>query len=374
VRVLVAPDKFKGTLSAAEAASAIARGWRRADAKAEIEAVPLADGGEGTLDALVTALGGELRSARVTGPVGGAVDAPFGLLPGSPRVGVVEMARASGLALVPADRRDPTRTTTRGTGELLLAAIEAGAGKLLVGVGGSGTNDAGAGMAQALGVRFLDRHGHDLAPGGAPLLELDRIEMSGPADAVRGVAVEVLTDVDNPLVGPDGASAVFGPQKGATAADVALLDRALTRFAVIVARDIGVEVASLPGSGAAGGTAAGLVAFRGARIRPGLGVVMEATDFRGRAARADTVVTGEGAFDGESLRGKVVGGVIREARKAGARRVIVLCGRADGAAPAGVEVVALTDRFGPDRAMRAGAALLEDLAADAASAAGRVST
>jgi glycerate kinase len=275
---------------------------------------------------------------------------------------------------VPADRRDPTRTTTRGTGELLLAAIEAGAGKLLVGVGGSGTNDAGAGMAQALGVRFLDRHGHDLAPGGAPLLELDRIEMSGPADAVRGVAVEVLTDVDNPLVGPDGASAVFGPQKGATAADVALLDRALTRFAVIVARDIGVEVASLPGSRAAGGTAAGLVAFLGARIRPGLGVVMEATDFRGRAARADTVVTGEGAFDGESLRGKVVGGVIREARKAGARRVIVLCGRADGAAPAGVEVVALTDRFGPDRAMRAGAALLEDLAADAASAAGRVST
>jgi glycerate kinase len=363
---LVAPDKFKGTLSAAEAAAAIGRGWRGAEPAAQVDEVPLADGGEGTLEALVAALGGEVRSVRVTGPLGEPVDADFGLAAGPPAVGIVEMARASGMWLVPSDRLDPTTTTTRGTGELLLAAARAGAHRLLVAVGGSATNDAGAGMSQALGVQLLDADGRDLAPGGAALLGLDRIDASGLAPELAGVAVEVLTDVDNPLVGPDGASAVFGPQKGASPEDVVTLDRALARFAEVVRRDTGVEVASLPGAGAAGGVGASLAAFLGATFRSGLDAVMDATGVRARIAAADTVVTGEGAFDGASLRGKVVGGVLREARAAGVRRMVVLCGRADGDAPPGVEVVSLAYRFGLDRAMAAAPGLLEDLAAEAA--------
>jgi len=369
VRVLVAPDKFKGTLSAAEAAAAIARGWRRACPEAEITRVPLADGGEGTLDVLVGGPGGERRSVQVTGPVGSPVDAEFGLVPAPDGpIGVIEMARASGLALIPPERRDPTTTTTTGTGDLMLAAMRAGARRLLVCVGGSGTNDAGAGMAQALGVRLLDGAGREVAPGGAALVDLDEIDVTGLAPELRGVPVEVLVDVDNPLVGPDGASVVFGPQKGATPDDVALLDRALTRFASVIMCATGVEVASMPGTGAAGGIGASLAAFLGATFRPGVDAVMDATGVRAHIAAADVAVTGEGTFDGESLRGKVVGGVIAEAARGGGRRIVVLCGRAATPAPSDVEVAALTDRFGPNRAMADAAALLEDLAAERAAA------
>jgi glycerate kinase len=372
VRILAAPDKFKGTLTAAEAAAAIARGWRRADPGAEVVELPLADGGDGTLDALVAALGGERRAAEVTGPDGVRLKAEFGLVHApSGRVGVVEMARASGLVLVPADRRDPVTATSRGTGELMLAAIRAGAERLLVGVGGSATNDAGAGMAQALGVRFLDDGGRELGPGGGALLRLQKVDTGGLVDELRDVPVEVLVDVDNPLVGPEGASVVFGPQKGATEDDIALLDRALSRFAGVVRRDTGVEVATLPGTGAAGGIGASLVAFVGATFRSGVDAVMEATGFRSCVAGADVVVTGEGAFDAESLRGKVVGAVVRESRASGVRRVVVVCGSAEAPAPPGVELVSLADRFGLDRAMENGAALLEDVSAEAA---GRVRT
>jgi glycerate kinase len=370
VRILAAPDKFKGTLTAGEAAAAIARGWRRSDPAADVDELPLADGGDGTLDALVAALGGERRTADVTGPDGGRVEAEFGLLEGS--VGVIEMARASGLVLVPPDRRDAVAATSRGTGELTLAAVRVGARRLLVGVGGSATTDAGAGMAQALGVRFLDAGGQELGPGGGALLQLDHVDGSGLAQELRGVPVEMLADVDNPLVGPEGAAAVFGPQKGATEADVVLLDRALARFADVVRRDTGVEVASLPGAGAAGGIGASLVAFLGATFRSGVEAVMDATRFRQRLAGADVVVTGEGAFDAGSLRGKVVGAVLRESRAAGVGRAIVVCGRAEATPPPGVELVALADRFGPDRAMENGAALLEQVSAEAAEAAGRV--
>jgi glycerate kinase len=376
VRVLVAPDKFKGTLSAAEAAAAVARGWRRAHPEAEITQVPLADGGEGTLDALMGGPGGERRSARVTGPVGTPTEAEFGLLPAPDGpVGVIEMARASGLALVPPDRLDPTTTTTRGTGELMLAAVRAGARRLLVCVGGSGTNDAGAGMAQALGVRLLDAGGHEVAAGGAALLALDQIDVTGLTPELRRVPVEVLVDVDNPLLGPEGASAVFGPQKGASPQDVALLDRALSRFASVVLRTTGVEVASMPGAGAAGGIGASLAAFLQATFRPGVDAVMDAAGVRAHIAAADVAVTGEGTFDEESLRGKVVGGVIREAARGAGRRIVVLCGRAAASAPPGVQVAALTDRFGPDRSMVEAGALLDELAAEMAAApAGRVPT
>jgi glycerate 2-kinase len=372
VRILVAPDKFKGTLTAPEVAAAIARGWRRTDPRAEVVEVPLADGGDGTLDALVTARGGQRRRTKVTGPDGCPVEAEFGLVEGSSGpVGVIEMARASGLVLVPPDQRDPVTATSRGTGELMVAAVRAGATRLVVAVGGSATNDAGAGMAQALGVRFLDDGGRELGPGGRALLGLQRVDAADLAAEMRGVPVEVLIDVDNPLLGPQGASAVFGPQKGASPVDIALLDRALTRFADVVRRDTGGDVGGLPGTGAAGGIGASLVAFLGATFRSGVDAVMDATEFRARLSGADVVVTGEGTFDAESLRGKVVGAVLGQARAAGAGRVLVICGSAVAPVPPGVELVALADRFGLDRAMQNGAALLEDVSAEAAGA-GRV--
>src|SRR5438132_3691562 len=224
----------------------------------------------------------------------------------------------------------------------MLAAVRAGARRLLVCVGGSGTNDAGAGMAQAVGVRLLDAAGREVGAGGAALLHLDRIDVTGLAPELRGVPVDVLVEVDNPLVGSDGASVVFGPQKGATPDVVALLDRALTRFASIVLRATGVEVASMPGTGAAGGIGASLAAFLQATFRPGVDAVMDATGARAHISAADVAVTGEGTFDAESLRGKVVGGVIREAARGGGRRMVVLCGRAAAPAPAGVQVAALS--------------------------------
>ena len=373
MRVLVAPDKFKGTLSAPDAADAIVAGWRRARPGDEIGLVPLADGGEGTLDALV-AEGGERRSAGVSGPHGAPLDAVFGLRYGSPPVGIVEMARASGLALVPVGRRDPLRATSRGTGELMLAAVRAGARMLTVTLGGSATTDGGAGIAQALGIRLLDGRGREVGPGGVGLLDLERIDTSRLAPELRGVEVLALTDVDNPLVGPDGAAVVFGPQKGATPDDVALLDRALARFADMVRRDTGVDAASMPGAGAAGGVGASLVAFLGATLRSGIDAVMESTGFRVRVKAADVVLTGEGTFDAASLRGKVVGAVIRESWVAGAERVIVLCGRAEAPAPQGVQLVSLAERFGVERAMVSGRVLQEQLVSEVATEPGKVTT
>ena len=367
MRVLVAPDKFKGTLSAPEAAAAIARGWRAGDPAAEVEEVPLADGGEGTLDALLAARGGDRRSANVTGPLGEPVEAAFGMIDarGGP-LGVVEMARASGLLLVPAGRRDPKFTTSRGTGELMLAAVRAGAVRLLVCVGGSATNDAGAGAAQALGVRLLDGGGSELGQGGAALQDLERADPSRVPPEVRDVPVEVAVDVDNPLVGPNGASAVFGPQKGATPGDVEVLDRALRRFAEVVARDTGVDVATLAGGGAAGGLPAGLAAFFGASLRSGLDLVVDAAGLSERLRGTAVVVTGEGRFDGQSLRGKVPGGVIAAARAAGVPRVVILCGAAETAPPDGVTLGSLTGRFGAEEAIRRAGPLRERLAAEAA--------
>jgi glycerate kinase len=373
VRVLVAPDKFKGTLSAPEAAEAIARGWVRGDPRAEPVLVPMADGGEGTLDVLIEALAGTEVSLRVTGPLGDPVDARYGLVTvGGRPTAVVEMAAASGLGLVPADRRDPTITSTRGTGELILAAARAGAERILVAVGGSGTNDGGAGMAQALGVRLLDDRGQELGPGGGELLSLDRIDARGLVPALRGAEVVVATDVDNPLLGSHGASAVYGPQKGATPGDVQLLDRALGRFARIAARDLGVDVAELPGAGAAGGLGAGLVAFLGASLVRGADVVAEAVDLERRIESADAVVTGEGSFDAQSLRGKAPGVVVRMAIRAGIRPV-VLCGVAEGSdATDGLVVASTADRFGPEAALGRPAETLEALATEVgASLAGR---
>jgi glycerate kinase len=315
MKVIVAPDKFKGSLTAPEAAHAIARGIARAAPSAEIDLVPMADGGEGTVEALVEATGGEYGEALVTGPMGHPLLARYGKL-GDGRTAVIEMAAASGLVLVRQADRNPLEASTFGTGELILAAIEAGADRLIVGIGGSATNDGGAGMAQALGFRLLDADGIDLPPGGGPLDRLDRI-ISPEIHRLRGIEIAVACDVANPLCGPTGASAVYGPQKGATPEDVVILDRNLARLARIIERDLGMTVADRPGSGAAGGLGAGLIAFAGGKLEPGVSLVIEAVGLAGRLEGADLCLTAEGSIDGSSAFGKTAVGVARLAKALG---------------------------------------------------------
>jgi glycerate 2-kinase len=316
MRVVIAPDKFKGSLTALEAAEAMTRGLSRVDPSAEIDRVPMADGGEGTVAALVAATGGSYRTVTVTGPLGEPVVASFGLL-GDGRTAVLEMASASGLWLVPPALRDPLRATTRGTGQLLVAALEAGARRVIVGIGGSATNDGGAGLGQALGFRLLDTHGRELEPGGGELDRLARIERTDQAAVLGSATIAVACDVTNPLCGPRGASAVYGPQKGATPEMVERLDRNLGHFADIVARDLDVAVRDIPGSGAAGGLGGGLVAFAGGRLEGGVNLVIEAVNLRERLHAADLCLTGEGALDGQSAFGKTAVGVARLAHSLG---------------------------------------------------------
>jgi glycerate kinase len=369
MHVVVAPDKFEGTLSAKEAAAALAAGWRRTDRRADVEEIPVADGGTGTLEALVDALGGRREWVKVTGPLGDPVEADYGLVdaPGG-LTAVVEMARASGLALVSEARRDPVRATTRGTGELIAAACRPGLGRAIVCIGGSATNDGGAGMAQALGVRLLDEEGADLPPGGAALRRLARIDASGLDRAVREVEVVVASDVDNPLTGPRGASAVYGPQKGATPEEIQLLDQALGHLAAVIHRDLGLDVRDVPGAGAAGGLGAGLIAFLGGRIRPGFEVVAGALDLERRLRDADVVVTGEGKYDTQSERGKAPAGVLRLAREAGCRTVLVAGQVEEGAEPPADLVFDLASRAGLDAALSRARELVEDAASEAAAA------
>ncbi|MGP0062478.1 MAG: glycerate kinase [Isosphaeraceae bacterium] len=316
MRVVIAPDKFKGSLTAAQAAQAMARGVARVSPDARIEQVPMADGGEGTVDALVAATGGSYREVRVTGPLGAPLTARFGLL-GDGHTAALEMASASGLVLVPPDRRDPLIATTLGTGELLLAAIASGARRVIVGIGGSATNDGGAGLGQALGYRLLDTDGCELPPGGGSLGRLSRIDPSGRHAELDGIEVSVACDVTNPLCGPRGASAVYGPQKGATPAMIEVLDANLAHFAAIVERDLGVAIADIPGSGAAGGLGGGLVAFADGRLEKGISLIIDAVDLPGRLAGADLCLTGEGALDEQSAFGKTAVGVSRLARSIG---------------------------------------------------------
>lgn len=362
MRVLVVPDKFRGTLTAPDAASAIATGWRRVRPMDEIVQIPMADGGEGTLDALIRATEGVRRTVLVEGPLGEPVEAEFGWLGGvGDRTAVVEMSRASGLELVPPDRKDPMRASTFGTGELILAACRGGADEVIVCIGGSASTDGGAGMAQALGVRLLDPAGREIGKGGAVLLDLARIDVTTLDPAVRAARFLVASDVDNPLVGPNGAAQAYGPQKGASSEEVVLLDRALGHFAAVVHRDLAMDVRDVHGAGAAGGLGAGLVAFLGARVRPGVEIVMEAVGFASALDGADLVITGEGAFDERSVDGKVPGGVILAALGGGIQ-VAVLCGRAE-VHPKDIIVASLVERFGQARALGDACRALEDLAA-----------
>ncbi|UYB52489.1 glycerate kinase [Xanthomonas sp. AM6] len=333
MKIVIAPDSFKESLSALEAATQIEAGFREVFPAWTYVKVPVADGGEGTVAALVAATGGRVVGRTVSGPLGAPVEAFFGLA-GDGRTAVVEMAAASGLALLPRARRDPLAATSYGVGELILAALDAGARRIVVGLGGSASNDGGAGMAQALGVRLLDAQGHALAArlGGGALAALARIDASGLDPRLRHCAIEVACDVDTPLTGPAGASAVFGPQKGATPALVAQLDANLRHYATVIEADLGIAVADVRGGGAGGGLGAALVAFLGARLRPGADLVADALGLEALVAGADLVITGEGRLDGQSAHGKAPLGVARVARRHGKPVIAIAGGLGAGAA------------------------------------------
>lgn len=324
MKIILAPDSFKGSLTAVAAAEAMRQGVLDALPEADAIALPMADGGEGTVDALVAATGGRLVRRRVTGPLGDPVEAAFGLL-GDGQTAAIEMAAASGLLLVPEGRRNPRVTTTFGTGELIRTALDLGVRRVVIGIGGSATNDGGVGMAQALGARFLKADGSEVGRGGAALLELERIDLSGLDPRLAESEILVACDVDNPLTGPQGASAVYGPQKGAGPEEVVLLDRALTRLADVAARSLGRDPRSNPGAGAAGGLGYGLMAFLGAGLRRGIDLVMAANGLERLLPGTSLVITGEGRTDGQTLAGKVVLGVARAAARHGVP-VVVLSG------------------------------------------------
>lgn len=322
MKVIIAPQGFKGGISGLEAARAISRGVAAAVPDAETVLLPVADGGDGTLHALVDGTGGEIFTSTVTGPINQQVEAQWGVM-GDGRTAVVEMARASGLAMVPMGRRNPKTTTTLGTGQLILEAVERGFNRVIVGLGGSATNDAGAGMATALGVKFLDAAGRTLPSGGAALARLDGIDTSGVIAGLSGIEIVGATDVTNPLCGPTGASAIFGPQKGASKEVVTELDAALVRFAQVVKRDTGQDVLDIPGAGAAGGLGAGLIAFAGASLRSGIDMVCQVLDFDRHLEGADLVFTGEGRADLSTVFDKAPVGVARHAKAYGVPTVLL---------------------------------------------------
>lgn len=311
-RWLVAPQEFKGTLTATEAAAALAEGLRQGAPGVALDVAPLADGGPGTVEALLAGLGGERVERIVRGPLGAPVRATYGLLD-SGRTAVIEMATASGLSLLAPNERDPRRTSTSGTGELMRAALDGGCERLILGLGGSATNDGGTGALAALGFRFLDEHGAPLPPGGAALKRLARVDASGQHPRLSEVELLVATDVTAPLLGPDGASRLFGPQKGADEATVAGLEAALARFAEVVAPGL----ASAPGAGAAGGFGYGLLALAGGRLISGYEMVARTLRLPKRLAAAEVVLTGEGRFDRQTALGKGPGALAREARALG---------------------------------------------------------
>lgn len=316
MKIVIAPQGFKGNLNSLQVSQAIDNGIRRVIPDVVTALVPMADGGEGTMQALVDAIGGEMIPVEVTDPLGGRVIAHFGLL--SDKVtGVIEMAAASGLNLVPPQKLNPLLTTTYGTGELILAALERGCRKLIVGIGGSATNDGGAGMAQALGAKLLDTKGVPLAFGGAALADLEHIDVTTIDPRLADCDIILACDVTNPLCGPQGASAVYGPQKGATKEMVVKLDAALAHYAEVIERDLGIDVRDVPGAGAAGGLGAGLIAFLKAKVLPGVDVVIQATGLIEHLKEATLVFTGEGRLDSQTACGKVPVGVARKAEAFG---------------------------------------------------------
>lgn len=314
MKIVIAPDSFKESLSALEAANAIESGFKEIFPDAEYKKLPMADGGEGTVQSLVDATGGRIIEKVVTGPLGDPVQAFFGLL-GDGQTAVIEMAAASGLHLVPIEKRNPLITTTRGTGELILAALDLGVTHFIIGIGGSATNDGGAGMFQALGGRLLNKNGEEIGPGGGALSELASIDISSLDDRLSVAKIEVACDVDNPLTGPKGASAVYGPQKGATPEFVQQLDANLNHYANILENELGKSFRDIPGAGAAGGLGAGLIAFLSADLKRGVDILLEAVQFEDHVKDATLVITGEGRIDSQTIYGKTPIGVAKASKK-----------------------------------------------------------
>lgn len=315
MRILIAPDSFKDCLTATQVAQAIETGIHRADPGVETILVPMADGGQGSVDAVLRSTGGERRTISVMGPLGTPVQGVLALLDEG-KTALFEMASASGLELVPLAERNPMRTTTFGTGELLCAALDNGAERVIVGIGGSATNDGGAGAAQALGFALLDKEGNPIGLGGGNLHHLDRIDATNVHPRLKEVSVEVACDVTNPFTGLEGASHVYGPQKGATPEMVRQLDANLEHLARIVERDLGITI-DQPGAGAAGGLGGGLVAFAHAKLRRGIELIADAVHLRDRMKGVDLCITGEGAIDGQSAFGKTAVGVAKVGRELG---------------------------------------------------------
>ena len=324
MKIVIAPQGFKGNLTALEVARAIEEGVKRIVPDAETVLKPMADGGEGTVQALVDATGGELITTEVTGPLEERVNAHWGIL-SDKTTAVIEMASASGLPLVPPEKRNPFITTTYGTGELIRAALDRGCQKLIIGIGGSATNDGGVGMAQALGARLLDADNKELPFGGAALAKLERIDISGMDPRLADFEVTLASDVNNPLCGPRGASAIYGPQKGASPEMVKQLDAALSHYADVIKKDLDIDLREVPGAGAAGGLGLGLMVFLKAKAVPGIDVVIRATNLVADLKGAEIVFTAEGRIDCQSAMGKVPTGVALAAKEFGAT-VIALAG------------------------------------------------
>ncbi|MFF5563756.1 glycerate kinase [Streptomyces sp. NPDC012623] len=369
-RVLIAADKFKGSLTAVEVARRVTAGLRHVVPDLAVEALPVADGGDGTVAAAVAA-GFERHEVRVTGPLGDAVTAAFALRDGT---AVIEMAEASGLQHLPEGVFAPLTATTYGSGELLSAALDAGARSLVFGVGGSATTDGGAGMLSALGARFLDAGGRPVGPGGGGLRDLATADLSGLDPRLTDADTVLASDVDNPLTGPKGAAAVYGPQKGATPADVTTLDAALARYAGVLEAAIGSRAAHLafsPGAGAAGGIGYGALVGLGARFRPGIEIMLDVLGFAPALARATLVITGEGSLDEQTLHGKAPAGVAAAARARDVE-VVAVCGRLslppEALGRAGIRRAYALGQLEPDPAvcMAEAGPLLERLAADIA--------
>lgn len=314
MKIVLAPDSYKGSMTAQKACEAMAAGIRKIKPEAEIIQVPMADGGEGTVQSLVDATGGQIYTTAVQNPLGKTIAAKYGIL-GDKETAVIEMAEASGLYLLTPQERNPLLTGTYGTGELIRHALEQGCRKFILGIGGSATNDGGMGMAQALGARFLDYRGRELSPGGGNLGKLARIETDLLDPRIYESSFTVACDVVNPLCGPTGASFVFGPQKGASAEMAAILDRNLAHYADLVKSHLGKQVKDIPGVGAAGGLGAGMLAFLGAELKSGVDIVIEAVKLVDKLAGAELVFTGEGQCDFQTVNGKVPLGVAKEAKK-----------------------------------------------------------
>lgn len=324
MKIVIAPDSFKESLTALAVAEAIGEGFRRILPQAQYRLVPMADGGEGLVQSIVDATQGEKFSTQVTAPLGNKVSASWGMT-GDGQSAVIEMAEASGLHLVPTDKRNPLISTSYGSGELISTALDKGLRRIILGIGGSATNDGGVGMLQALGAKFVDKTGKSLSFGGAALADLAQIDMSGLDPRLQETRIEVACDVDNPLCGEHGASAVFGAQKGATKADIQRLDAALRHFAEQVQAQLGIDIQTPKGAGAAGGMGGGLMLLPQVRLRSGVQMVIEAVDLAAAIADADIVVTGEGRMDGQSVHGKTPIGVAKLAKFAG-KPVIAIVG------------------------------------------------